>query len=236
MGVTRKRGGRAPLNPAGSTPVPTRFGNDDLSRIDAAWPKLGFADRSAFIRRATIDKADAVLNIVTESQVEARRAEAVSRKHETRVLTSVEAELFAAAAELIGRRTPYAWGGGTITGPSMGMAWDGAESKDNPQMPGFDAGSLAQYLLFRAFEIMIPRTTTEQFRAGQCVQEPMAGDLVFFSDERPAGALPDYAAVYLGRGCIAEATKPGQFIRISALPATGVHLRRLTPINQELRP
>ncbi|MCA2247504.1 C40 family peptidase [Mycobacterium intracellulare] len=222
MNVTRKRGGRTPLNSSGSTQVPTRFGNDDLRRIDAAFPKMGFNDRSSFIRHAAIDKADAALGITTQAKIAEQRGHAIARKHQTRVLTATEAELFAATADLIGRRTPYVWGGGNITGPSLGY---GTGCGDDPESPtqshsiGFDAGSLAQYLLFRAFEITIPRTTTDQFRASRTVDTPEAGDLVFFDH--------DYAAVYLGRNCIAEATKPGELIAMNALPPVGIQLRRL---------
>ncbi|MEB3022921.1 MULTISPECIES: C40 family peptidase [Mycolicibacter] len=223
MSLTRRRGGRTPLNETGSTPVATRFGNDDLRRIDAAWPRNGFSDRSDFIRRAAIDKADTALDIVTKTETETQRAAAIARKHETRILTPAEAELLAATAELIGRRTPYAWGGGTITGPSLGYD---TEAHPAPATPGFDAGSLAQYLLFRAFEITIPRTSDDQFRAGQPVTEPQAGDLAF-TFNFPQGISPATAAVYLGRGCIADAGQPGDLIHIGPLPATSVQLRRL---------
>jgi cell wall-associated NlpC family hydrolase len=227
MSITRKRGGRAPLDEKGSTPVPTRFGQGDLARIDKAWAAFGSADRSTFIRRAALDKADEVLNTEANTRAANQRAEAVARRNETAVLAAVEGELFAAVAELIGRRTPYVWGGGSITGPSLGQGWDDAseESRRNAETVGFDAGSLEQYLIFRAFQIEIPRTPQDQFRFGQPATEPQAGDLVFF-EEYMTGGVPDYVATYLGRGCIAEARRPGELICISALPATGVHLRR----------
>lgn len=228
MSLTRKRGGRAPLDQNGSTPVPTRFGQADLARIDKAWNECGFPDRSAFIRQAALDKADAVLNAEIEGRAEAQRVEAVARKHQTAVLTPVEAELFAAAADLVGRRTPYVWGGGKITGPTLGVPGDGgpADRAEGSRKIGFDAGSLEQYLIFRAFQIEIPRTPQHQFLFGQPASEPKAGDLVFVDDHMVAGA-PTYVATYLGRGCIAEARRPGELITISAMPTTGVHLRRV---------
>lgn len=230
MSSLRRRGGRAPLDVNGSTVVPTRFGQTDLARIDKAWTAFGSTDRSAFIRQAAVDKADAIVNGDAVAREEERRAEAIARKHDTAVLTAAEAELFAAVADLIGRRTPYAWGGGTITGPSVGMSFDPDSdvSRRNTEAVGFDAGSLEQYLLFRAFQIEIPRTPQDQFRFGRDVDEPRAGDLVFF-DEHMRGGGPDYVATYLGRGCIAEAGGFGELISMRALPATGVHLRRVTP-------
>lgn len=229
MGITsRKRGGRAPLDENGSIPVPIRFGKSDLDRIDKAWTTSGAADRSAFIRQAALERADTVLHAELDKQAQAERAEATERKHQTAVLTAVEGELFAAAAELIGRRTPYAWGGGSITGPSLGIS-DGGGPADHAgdfRKIGFDAGSLEQYLIFRAFQIEIPRTPQHQFRFGQPVTEPHPGDLVFF-EKHMTGGIPAYVATYLGRGCIAEARKSGELISISALPATGVHLRRV---------
>lgn len=229
MRLSPTRGGRAPLDENGSTAVATRFGRNDLTRIDKAWVRIGAADRSAFIRQTVVDRANAILD-ETDAHRQARRSAAVARKHETRVLTAVEAELFAAVADLIGRRTPYAWGGGTITGPSLGAATHhGSEaSQHNSQTVGFDAGSLEQYLIFRAFQIEIPRTPELQFQYGRPVTEPLAGDLVFF-EQHMQGHWPHYVATYLGRGCIAEAGSPGGFISMGALPATGVHLRRMTP-------
>ena len=229
MGITgkRRRGGRAPLDENGSTSVTTRFGQNALARIDEAWPRAGAADRSAFIRESAADRADAVLEIEGQADAQKRRIEAIARKHDTAVLTAPEAELFAAAAELIGRRTPYAWGGGSITGPSLGAASFDYDSPDS-QAVGFDAGSLEQYLIFRAFEIEIPRTPDHQLQFGRPVTEPRAGDLVFFEEHMTASRV-GYVATYLGRGCIAEAGSPGRMIGIRALPATGIKLCRVTP-------
>lgn len=229
MNIGRKRGGRAPLDENGSIVVPTRFGQDSLARIDKAWNAFGSTDRSAFIRHAALDKANAVLDDhLTPTQT--RRDEALTRKQETDVLTAVEGELFAAVAELIGQRTPYAWGGGKITGPSRGMSDAGgpADRAGDFNKIGFDAGSLEQYLIFRAFQIEIPRTPSDQFRFGRPVTEPQAGDLVFFDDRIVAG-WAEYVATYLGRGCIAEAGEPGRVISMRALPATGIQLRRVAP-------
>lgn len=223
----RRRGGRAPLDETGSTPVPIRFGNGDLARIDKAWAKFGSADRSAFIRQAALDKAASVLDAEHDELAAAQRATAIARAQETAVLTAVEGELFAATAELIGQRTPYVWGGGTITGPSLGLRDGGiADAAGDYEKVGFDSGSLEQYLIFRAFQIEIPRTPRDQFRFGSPVAEPEAGDLVFF-DQYMSGGGPDYVATYLGRGCIAEAGRPGELIGMRALPSTGIQLRRV---------
>lgn len=227
----RNRGGRTPLDENGSTPVPIRFGVGDLARIDKAWAMSGSADRSTFIRQAAVDKAGAVLNAEFEGRAAAQRAEAVARKHESAVLTAVEGELFAAAAELVSRRTPYAWGGGTITGPTLGISDGGgpADHAGDYRKVGFDAGSLEQYLIFRAFQLEIPRTPQDQFRFGRPVKEPQPGDLVFFDEHMTVG-IPHYVATYLGRGCIAEARRSGELIGIGALPVVGVHLRRVCDV------
>lgn len=237
MTTTPRRGGRAPLDEKGSTPIPIRFGKSDLNRIDKAWNKSGSTDRSAFIRQAATDKAEAVLNTEFEHQAADLRAEAAARRNESAVLTAVEGELFAAIAELIGRRTPYAWGGGTITGPTLGMSYGGnaaVEAAAGLRVIGFDAGSLEQYLIFRAFQIEIPRTPRDQYLFGRPVAEPEPGDLVFF-EEHMTGGIPHYVATYLGRGCIAEAHSSGELIGISALPATGVHLRRVVQNSPNMR-
>lgn len=230
MGIAIKRGGRAPLDEDGaSIIVPTRFGKGDLARVEKAATSAGYPDRSAFIRQAALDKADITLNADQLQWKHAQHAEAAARKHDTAVVTAVEGELFAATAELIGRRTPFAWGGGTITGPSLGLSDGGglADECGDYGKVGFDAGSLGQFLLFRAFQIEIPRTMEDQFKVGRRVDEPEAGDLVFC--EGPVSGLPAHVATYLGRGCIAEARRSGELIGIRAIPATGVQLRRLTP-------
>ncbi|WP_162625613.1 NlpC/P60 family protein [Mycolicibacterium llatzerense] len=230
MSNDRRRGGRAPLDVNGSTVVPTRFGQADLARIDQAWNTFGSTDRSAFIRQAAVDKAATVVDGDALARENERRTEAMARKHDTAVLTVIEAELFAAVADLVGRRTPYAWGGGTITGPTLGQSDGGgpADRAGDLHKIGFDSGSLEQYLIFRAFQIEIPRTPQDQFRFGRAVDEPQAGDLVF-SEEHMHGGAPGYVATYLGRGCIAEAGTSGKLISMRALPATGVHLRRVAP-------
>lgn len=48
-------------------------------------------------------------------------------------------------------------GRGSITGPSLGVScFDDYGSARGAEAVGFDAGSLEQYLIFRAFQIEIP--------------------------------------------------------------------------------
>lgn len=85
------------------------------------------------------------------------------------------------AADLISRKIPHAWGGGGIHGPSRGLSDHGgpADANFDSLKEGFDAGSLAQYVLYQVFGIEIPRTTFTQRNYGYEVPEPEPGDLVY---------------------------------------------------------
>lgn len=135
----------------------------------------------------------------------------------------VEESLTGAMLDLISKGVPHAWGGGTIDGPSRGVS-DGclADQHADRDKVGFDAGSLARYLIATAFGIELPRTTSEQLASGTVVPEVSAGDLVFFHGD------PNYAMVYLGRGCVAHANASGMLLSIGSLPPSGVYYVRVS--------
>ncbi|OHU47141.1 hypothetical protein BKG82_26140 [Mycobacteroides chelonae] len=125
-------------------------------------------------------------------------------------MASIGNELRRVANELIARGTPFAHGGGGIEGPSRGVV-DGGSPADRAGdylKEGFDAGSLAQYVIHKVFGVKIPRTTFEQRRFGTIVAGPDAGDLVY-----PAAYGGGYATVFLGDGTVLAATRSGELIR-----------------------
>ncbi|OHU47150.1 hypothetical protein BKG82_26190 [Mycobacteroides chelonae] len=128
-------------------------------------------------------------------------------------MAPIEVELRRVADELIARRTPHAWGGGTLQGPSRGFSDSGgpADAAGDYQKIGFDAGSLARYLIHAVFGIEIPRNTFAQFQFGTEVAEPKPGDLVY-----PQGH-DGCATVYLGGGIVLAAGISGQLIRTERL-------------------
>jgi len=93
--------------------------------------------------------------------------------------------------------TPYLWGGA------------------DPRK-GFDCSGFVQYL-YRQMGIDLPRTTYEQVKQGDAVQDPadlQAGDLLFF---RPGPKGPEHEGLYIGGGQFIHAPRTGDVVKISSL-------------------
>ena len=82
---------------------------------------------------------------------------------------------------------PYSWGGGGVSGPSLGTG-TGATTV------GFDASGLVQYA-YAGAGLKLPRSSGEMYRVGQQVSPAQAqkGDLIFYG---PLGAQA--VSLYLG--------------------------------------
>ncbi|MEU2007057.1 C40 family peptidase [Rhodococcus sp. NPDC019627] len=106
---------------------------------------------------------------------------------------------------------PYQWGGGLLTGPSMGDGTGGATA-------GYDCSGLTRfaYYIGTGGTKVLPRTSQEQFRAGQQISMDQAqpGDLLF-GNWQADGA--NHVAIYLGGEKMIEAPQTGQRIQISAV-------------------
>ncbi|AII11119.1 C40 family peptidase [Rhodococcus opacus] len=106
---------------------------------------------------------------------------------------------------------PYQWGGGLLTGPSMGDGTGGATA-------GYDCSGLTRfaYYIGTGGTKVLPRTSQEQFRAGQQISMDQAqpGDLLF-GNWQADGA--NHVAIHLGGGKMLEAPQTGQLIQISAV-------------------
>ncbi|MGV9868217.1 NlpC/P60 family protein [Rhodococcus koreensis] len=106
---------------------------------------------------------------------------------------------------------PYQWGGGRLTGPSMGDGTGGATA-------GYDCSGLTRfaYYIGTGGTTVLPRTSQEQFRAGQQISMDQAqpGDLLF-GNWQADGA--NHVAIYLGGGRMLEAPQTGQRVQISAV-------------------
>ncbi|WP_433610988.1 NlpC/P60 family protein [Prescottella agglutinans] len=95
---------------------------------------------------------------------------------------------------------PYVWGGGNISGPSMG---------------GFDCSGLTSYAMFAASggRVALPRTSETQWGVG--TEIPMAaaqpGDLVFGNWQ--AGG-PGHVGIYMGNGLMVHAPQTGDVVKI----------------------
>jgi cell wall-associated NlpC family hydrolase len=126
--------------------------------------------------------------------------------------TAVE-HAIAAAQRWLG--TPYAWGGGSPTGPSAGIGIDDG-------VVGFDCSGLTRYAYAQA-GISIPRQSTVQYASLPPVplSDLQRGDLVFWATDVSDPATVHHVALYLGRGQILEAPESGETVRVTAMRWAG---------------
>lgn len=112
-------------------------------------------------------------------------------------------------SQLASAGIPYAWGGGTLTGPSQGISDGGgyADACGDYAKIGFDCSGLSRYVTYQTTGEEIPRVSEAQ--VGYCVpvSSPMIGDLGF-----PAGGSPGHVVVFVDGGMQFEAQQSGTFL------------------------
>ena len=109
--------------------------------------------------------------------------------------------------------TPYSWGGGGPSGPSLGFG-RGAGTK------GFDCSSLIQYA-YAQIGVKVPRTTYGQIKAGSAVRhlsDVQPGDLLFPST--------GHVQMYIGNGQVIHSPKTGDVVRVASLGKSFIAIRR----------
>ncbi|MUL61138.1 hypothetical protein B5P44_00885 [Mycobacterium sp. CBMA 213] len=140
-------------------------------------------------------------------------------------MTHDERRLWELAQDLVDREIDYAWRGGGPEGPSRGTGDCGgpASKLGDGTKIGFDAGTLAQYLLHQVFGVQILGTPTPEdlLKVGVEVTTPVPGDLIF-----PAISNGHHVAVHLGHGKMVQATQSGTKINIVDAPSTLISTRR----------
>jgi len=131
-------------------------------------------------------------------------ATTTSRGSPSAIATAVHA-----AERWIGTR--YAWGGGSLTGPSMGWGIDAG-------VVGFDCSGLTRYAYAQA-GIVIPRQSRVQYAALPKVSsnDLQAGDLVFYAFDTGDPSTIHHVAMYLGGGRMIEAPESGEHVHITAM-------------------
>lgn len=123
---------------------------------------------------------------------------------------------------------PYAWGGGSMTGPSQGIRDGGtADRFGDYRKIGFDCSGLARYITGQMYGVEIPRGSQAQYAAGMAVSHPVPGDLVFRNFQSDG---PHHVQVYLGNGQVLEAPSSGQTVKVSPLSTDGSVFRRFVQI------
>jgi cell wall-associated NlpC family hydrolase len=118
----------------------------------------------------------------------------------------------AIAAALTQRGLPYSWGGGTSSGPTLGIPPDTA-------VYGFDCSGLTEYAYAQA-GIRIGGTSREQYHRFRdrtvAAGDLRPGDLVFW------GSTSDYqsiyhVALYIGGNQVIQAPQSGDVVRVSSM-------------------
>ncbi len=115
----------------------------------------------------------------------------------------------------------YSWGGGNMSGPTVGIR-DGAngDAHNDYATPGFDCSGLMEYAWGKALNRSIGDYTGSQVAMNpEVTGDKLPGDLVFWA----AGDL-HHVAMYLGDGLIVEAPQSG----------TVVHIRPITSHSEEI--
>jgi cell wall-associated NlpC family hydrolase len=103
--------------------------------------------------------------------------------------------------------TPYAWAGGTPSGPSYGTAPDEG-------VLGFDCSGLALYSWAQA-GVSLPHFSGYQYESGShpSMSSLLPGDLLFWSYDGTPSSI-HHVAIYIGGGQVIEAPQSGDVIKI----------------------
>lgn len=114
---------------------------------------------------------------------------------------------------------PYAWGGGTLEGPSQGISDGGgyADACGDYNKIGFDCSGLVRYMFYQLTGVELPRVSQAQYEYCQPVTDPMPGDIGF-----PGGGAPGHVFMYVGNGEIIEAQQSGTVMMFSPADASYV--------------
>lgn len=150
------------------------------------------------------ESVDSLLNeLDTNDSVSSQASQALPDSSREQKIEAV----IARAESQIG--TPYAWGGGTASGPSQGIRDGGtADAHGDYNKVGFDCSGLTLYA-FSAAGLSLPHYTGYQYTMGEQIDPANMerGDLIFYG---PQGN--HHVAIYLGNGEMLEAPQSGQTV------------------------
>jgi cell wall-associated NlpC family hydrolase len=134
-----------------------------------------------------------------------------------------------AAERLLGERvvvaalgrlgTPYAWGGGSFEGPTVGFCdgvngyLDGVCTADHTI--GFDCSGLARYAWYQGSDgaVQLPHYSVAQLATGRPVplDQVIPGDLLFFAAK---GGPVHHVGIYIGGGAMIQSEHTGTVVSI----------------------
>ncbi|ULD38949.1 C40 family peptidase [Rhodococcus qingshengii] len=148
-------------------------------------------------------------------------SESVSSKPGSLDLGAASGETVELAKKLVAADIPYAWGGGTLEGPSQGISDGGgaADAHGDYNKVGLDCSGLSRYMHYQSTGEEVPRTSQAQFAAGTevSINEAKPGDFVFPNSSFSGGGGPGHVQVYLGDGKVIEAPQSGDKVKISEM-------------------
>jgi cell wall-associated NlpC family hydrolase len=147
---------------------------------------------------------------------QAQQAQAAARQSGGGV--RVSAPSGSAVAIVIGRAmaelgVPYAWGGGTESGPSRGIHdWGVADSFGDYNKIGFDCSGLMVYA-FAGVGIDLPHYSGYQYTAGEHVplSQIQPGDMIFYGGQDGI----HHVTLYIGNGEMIEAPESGEVVHVT---------------------
>ncbi|MFI9825216.1 C40 family peptidase [Streptomyces sp. NPDC052013] len=126
-------------------------------------------------------------------------------------------------AALSQRGVPYSWGGGNASGPSRGLCCS-PSGKSGANTKGFDCSGLTTYAYAKA-GIRLPRTAAAQAGVGRRIPASLGtgalkpGDLVFYAYAPGRDSTIYHVGIYVGRGQMINAARPGTVVRLDAVSA-----------------
>lgn len=132
------------------------------------------------------------------------------------------------AAAVAWKGTPYSWGGGSLAGPTFGIA-QGAHTR------GFDCSGLTLFAVGKASQgrIVLSHSADVQAHTGTPVTQGVGstidlsllrvGDLITFAPS--AGATFDHVGIYAGNGVMFAAPKTDDVLKFSPLTSSYYQLR-----------
>ncbi|MEZ0070100.1 cell wall-associated NlpC family hydrolase [Streptacidiphilus sp. MAP12-20] len=154
-----------------------------------------------------------VLALVLGAGIPARAADTADTLERLRGFQAVQSAL----AEL---GVPYAWGGGSLVGPTLGFC-DGTNGYLGDacladHTIGFDCSGLVRYAWYQASggAVILPHYSAGQAQLGHPVTDRRAllpGDLLFFAE--PGGRI-HHVGLYLGGGAMIHAEHTGTRVTV----------------------
>jgi len=137
------------------------------------------------------------------------------------------------AAEAWVGKAPYVWGGGSASGPTMGLYGTGATAPPGALgQPGFDCSGLVLYAYAQA-GIVLPhysgyggQWSIVQAAGGYTMDmaKLKPGDLVFFNGSDGSPTNPGHVGIYLGNYEMLDALETGTYVEVDYIgPGTGFY-------------